>query len=64
MIYDRVMSYVVNEAKGTFARMPNMNIKVDADEYVEKGSFTVFKNSAGEEVFSMKTSEVHTIRIQ
>lgn len=57
------MGYLVNEASGAFRQFPNTNVKVDeAESYEEVGSFTVFKDGSGNEVFSMKTEDVKTIR--
>lgn len=55
------MAFIVNEASGDFAGFPNTNIDVDADEYQEEGSYTVFY-SGGEQAFSIKTDAVKTIR--
>jgi hypothetical protein len=44
-----------------FAECPNTNVIVDADEYQEQGSYTVFYKGDAE-VFSMKTDAVETIR--
>lgn len=55
------MAFIVNEAAGEFAAFPRTNIDVDADEYTEEGSYTVFYKS-DEQVFSMKTDDVKTIR--
>lgn len=55
------MAFIVNEAAGEFAAFPRTNIDVDADEYIEEGSYTVFYKS-DEHVFSMKTDDVKTIR--
>ncbi|WP_188111318.1 hypothetical protein [Nocardioides antri] len=55
------MAFIVNEATGDFAAFPRTNIEVDADEYLEEGSYTVFYKS-DEQVFSMKTEDCKTIR--
>lgn len=56
------MAYTVNEASGAFADFPNTNIDVDADDYQEEGSYTVFYKGGAAQVFSIKTAEVKTIR--
>ncbi|WP_300399879.1 hypothetical protein [Nocardioides sp.] len=54
--------YLINEASGPMGEMPNTNVKVDAEDYEERGSFTVFVDAEGVDVLSMKTDKVKTIR--
>jgi hypothetical protein len=61
------MTYIINEAEAgsPFEAMPTMNVLAEgAVEYAEVGSFTVFYDEKGEDVLSVKTDKIKTMRKQ
>ncbi len=53
--------YLINEVRSGMAG-PSSNVRVTAEKYEEKGSFTVFTDENGREVFAMQTEKIRTIK--
>lgn len=54
--------YLINELPGSMLR--TRNLRVEADGYEEEGNNTVFRDAEGNEVLSLPTSKVKSIRIE